>query len=246
VIRNAWGRALAEICTAADIPVAEIARETDFSGPRIFQYIKHTRTPKTKDALKINKAVGHLVGEQDVATYLDSIYWLERSEKPELTWPTIAAAGPTFAMETIDYLTSTYVRPGAGRDFCEALFGNLPYQRTWKTLLSLYRMRRRRLLRRILGEGSPGKSQFDETREILKRHGFDIEPWLKPREELEQLLREDQLTAEFTNAVRTALRSIDDPVERLAAERTIMHAFDAFARPCTGRELKRTTKKGHT
>jgi hypothetical protein len=97
----------------------------------------------------------------------------------------------------------------------------------------------RRLIAHVLGHTVPSKSWFDEISALCSKQGVDLKKWLLPKDELSQLVDED----DWRLAVQKALLVIPNTKDRLTAESEIFRAFNHFLSSQARRDLARMRGK---
>ncbi|MGA8476262.1 MAG: helix-turn-helix transcriptional regulator [Candidatus Cybelea sp.] len=216
-----WADALRQILEISDIRAASVAGETGLSRAAISYFIAGERQPAEETAQSINAALGKLLHEPNVASYLDTLYWADRAEDTKSTsWPTNAWEIFQESMDIVMRYLRREEAAGPITRFLEAL----PPRRLAKLILAINEVRWRHLSRHILGDADPSKTHFDSVFAVCQKHGLDLQKWMRPPDEIAEQLDEDELH----RGVREALREISEPSKRFEIERRIDSAFDRF------------------
>jgi hypothetical protein len=221
VNRSRWAEALREVLEISEIRAASVADETGLSRAAISYFIAGERQPAEETAHSISAALGKLLHERNVSSYLDTLYWVDRAENnastslPSNAWEIFQES----MMAAMHYLR----RDAAAAPITRFLKG-MPPLRLAKLILAINEVRWRRLSRHILGDADPSKTHVDEVVAVCKKHGLDLREWMRPPNEIAEQLDEDELH----RGVREALRAISEPRKRFEIERKIDLAFDRF------------------
>jgi transcriptional regulator with XRE-family HTH domain len=206
-----WREALGELLRAGKVYQANLAADVRLHRVVLNRYINGDRKPEEETVRRINAALAHRLGDDNVRKYLDALHSLESVRAGEEP-PTYAVSD---CLELLLDATTVYLRDDAKarRELWQSI------QNT-KLMIALSAIHHRHLLRHIIGDAEPRQTWFDDLQTVCRRYGVDLRRWLRPERELKAARALDS----FIVTMEKALSVIPDPSERLQAEQDLLVA----------------------
>lgn len=241
MVRVTWREAVQQVCKAAHISQAALARKADLYPMALTRYLRKANTQRTyspdaKRVRDINHAAAALASVPEIEAYLNTLAALDDLLAPQLT----DEAEGGFLLELVAEF-DPYFEGGAERAILEAV---APLDRSAR--LDIARRcavaRGRELVRWLAGK-PPKSAGLAEFLSFFREAGAPLDGSLRRNEALVRRLVRDR----FDVRVCEEIARIDgeSPAAPLKAAREILNAFEKALDDALDQNINATIARGH-
>lgn len=227
-----WSEEVRAVLAAAGVPESRLAAALGVQRSVVHRYFNGEHESKPETVQKVNAAVADLIGGPDlgeylrIKDYLEAVEMANRAEHGSSLTMTDLETAMEATIDEVRILTrKSYLRADAEktifREICRRWSTVQGRRAMLKLFSALLLIGRARLMIYLIGK-PPTATRVERVSAIFKRHGIDLNPYMREEDDLREARAED----EFDLGVARALAETGASPElrwRLARKISVAH-----------------------